>query len=169
MTTSQIMDKAFEWILRTEGSYVDDPNDRGGETKYGISKRSYPDLDIADLTIEDAQEIYRVDYFDAHRCGELHPKVGLFLFDMLVNHRPKAATRMLQRAVGATADGIIGPNTINLANGIDADYIVRELSLDRLDLYDTIIARDRTQARFKEGWRGRVLDLLIFIHTKLED
>jgi len=58
-------------VLKREGGYVDDPTDRGGETKYGISKRSYPQLDIKNLTLEQALEIYRKDYWKPSRVEKL--------------------------------------------------------------------------------------------------
>ena len=49
-------------VLRHEGGYVNDPLDKGGETNYGISKRSYPHLDIHSLTLADAKTIYKRDF-----------------------------------------------------------------------------------------------------------
>ena len=69
---SAIFDHAVKEILRHEGGYVDDPVDRGGETKYGISKRSYPDLDIANLTLEQAPYTIR----DTHVYHEVENPCG---------------------------------------------------------------------------------------------
>ncbi len=60
---SQKFEKAFEYVIQNEGDYVLDKNDPGGETKFGISKRSYPTLNIRDLTLEDAKEIYYRDFW----------------------------------------------------------------------------------------------------------
>ena len=59
--------KAFEKVLRHEGGYVNDPLDLGGETKYGISKRSYPHLDIKNLTLDQAKQIYFRDFWQRGR------------------------------------------------------------------------------------------------------
>ena len=56
-------EKAFKYVIYNEGGYVNDPSDLGGETKYGISKRSYPNLDIKHLTLEQARKIYFCDYW----------------------------------------------------------------------------------------------------------
>ncbi|MDZ7804703.1 glycoside hydrolase family 108 protein [Thiohalophilus sp.] len=107
-----IMPLAMAWVIKTEGGYVNDPQDPGGETKYGISRRAHPGIDIKNLTVDEATELYRIDYWDAYRCGELPPAFGLFLFDSVVQHRPGDAVKILQRAIGTTVDGDIGPKTI---------------------------------------------------------
>ena len=55
-------DEIIEQVLEHEGGYVNDPKDLGGETKYGITKRFYPDVDIKNLTIDGAKEIYKKEY-----------------------------------------------------------------------------------------------------------
>ena len=72
------------WILKAEGGYVNDPNDPGGETKYGISKAAYPDLDIAGLTINQAMDIYEKDYWNANGLDNYDIKVAFMLFDIAV-------------------------------------------------------------------------------------
>lgn len=105
-------DKAFEILIGHEGGYSLDPHDRGGETKYGISKRAYPHIDIANLTLAQAKAIYRNDYWDKAKCSSLPPDLALLVFDAAVNNGVGAAIRWLQRAAGVVADGIIGPQTI---------------------------------------------------------
>lgn len=78
-------DKAVSIIMDIEGGYVMDPNDPGGETKYGISKRSYPNEDIKNLTPERAKEIYLVDYWNMALCNRLPEKLKLIVFDCAVN------------------------------------------------------------------------------------
>lgn len=157
---------AMAWIIRTEGGYVNDPDDAGGETKFGISKRQYPEIDIPGLTIEQAQEIYRRDYWDAYRCNDLPGPTALITFDGLVQHRPKPAALILQQAIGAKADGIIGPKTVALARAANPHTVVRLMALGRLDLYDAIIRANSKNAKFANGWRGRILDLYEFIITE---
>lgn len=104
-------DKAFGIIIGHEGGYVNDPRDPGGETKYGISKRAYPNEDIKGLTLERAKELYRRDYWDAVEAESLPVGVRLMVFDCAVNCGLTAAKKLLQRAAGAKDDGIIGPRT----------------------------------------------------------
>lgn len=111
-------DKAIGVILAVEGGYVSAADalarkDPGGETKYGISKRQYPDLDIAALTLEDAKAIYRRDYWDKVRGDQVPWPLNLFLFDAAVNQGVEATVRMLQKAIDLPQDGIFGVGTLS--------------------------------------------------------
>ena len=76
---------AVELILKHEGGYVNHPDDPGGETNFGIAKRSYPNLEIDKLSEDDAKRIYKEDYWDKVRGDQLHPAVALMVFDTAVN------------------------------------------------------------------------------------
>jgi len=104
-------DKAFEIIIGHEGGYVNDARDPGGETKYGISKRAYPAVDIYNLTLDHAKLIYKRDYWDAVDAESIPGVARLMVFDCAVNCGLTAAKKILQRAVGAKDDGVIGPKT----------------------------------------------------------
>lgn len=121
--TQSPFDVALALLLRLEGGYVDDPADPGGETKFGISKRAYPGLDIGALTEADAAAIYRRDFWDALRCDTLPPALAVCLFDAAVNQGRNAAIRLLQRAVGAKEDGVLGPDTLARAASAQAVQI----------------------------------------------
>ena len=102
---------SFDEIIGVEGGYTNNPADPGGETKWGISKRAYPSLDIPNLTQADAQAIYYPDYWVKASC-ELCPAALAFLvFDAAVNNGVGAAIKFLQEGVNTTPDGIIGPAT----------------------------------------------------------
>lgn len=88
-------DRAFGIVVGLEGGYVNDPRDPGGETKYGISKRSYPDLDIASLTIEDAKLIYLRDYWGKAGCDALQYPMDVIVFDSAVNQGVAQALHQL--------------------------------------------------------------------------
>jgi len=94
-------------ILGHEGGYWDDPV--GGPTKWGISQRSYPKLDIASLTIEDASAIYICDFIS--KLGEMEDGIAYQLLDFGVNSGMGTAIRHLQRELGVFVDGVIGPQT----------------------------------------------------------
>jgi lysozyme family protein len=121
---TNLFDKAFEILIGHEGGYVNDPHDRGGETKYGISKRAYPNVDIRNLTLQQAKDIYRNDYWDRMKCDSFPPFLAVLVFDAAVNNGVGAATRWLQLAGGVTADGIIGPKTIaaSFSDGVAAKF-----------------------------------------------
>lgn len=108
-------DDAFSFIIPYEGGYVNDLNDPGGETKFGISRRAYPDLDISALTIGDAKIIYKRDYWDRLNLDsdQFPDRIKLALFDSSINCGITSAIKFLQNAVLETPDGIIGPNTLS--------------------------------------------------------
>lgn len=118
---SEHFDRAITLILEREGGHLtaaeaEKQGDPGGETKYGISKRAYPELDISALTKEQAVSIYLRDYW-APIKGDLLPwPLCLFVFDSAVNQGTHAAIRMLQKSLGTTDDGVIGPVTLDLAS-----------------------------------------------------
>jgi len=93
---------AFQIVVGIEGGYVNDPRDPGGETKWGISRRAYPDLDIAGLTLEQAQQIYLRDFWDACGCDVLPWERALCLFDAAVNQGPGAARTLNLQAHDAS-------------------------------------------------------------------
>lgn len=92
-----------------EGGYVNDPNDPGGETNWGISKRSYPDLDIKNLTRAEAVAIYHRDFWDKVHADKLYPSVAYQLLDFAVNSGPETAIRYYQKALNVADDGYFGP------------------------------------------------------------
>ena len=117
-------EQAFKVVVGHEGSGDDDPNDPGNwtggrvgagtlsGTRYGISAAAHPTLDVARLTLADAQTIYRRDYWARIEGDALPPPLALLVFDAAVNAGVVAATRWLQIAVGSDIDGVIGPVTI---------------------------------------------------------
>lgn len=107
---SNVFEQALSNTLQHEKGYVNDPADPGGETRYGISKRAFPDIDIKTLTLAEAREIYRVHYWKKPRFHQV-PQAALAvkLFDLGVNCGPGTATKMLQRAVNVVCAGEVAP------------------------------------------------------------
>ena len=96
-------DSAFELIVGIEGSLTNDPQDPGGLTKYGISQRSHPDLDIANLTLDQAKALYRAEYWDVCACDLLPWERALCVFDTAVNQGPGAARSLNVQSHDAVA------------------------------------------------------------------
>jgi len=103
-------------IERIEGGYVNDPQDPGGETNFGISKRSYPNLDIAGLTEGAAVDIYYRDFWVPSGCAALNNGLDLWVFDCGINCGAREATLILQKWCGVAQDGVLGPQTAAAAN-----------------------------------------------------
>ena len=108
--------KAFAIVIGEEGGYTDDAADPGGATKYGISHAAYPGLDIASLTLADAQAIYQRDYWDKISGDLLDPRLALLVFDAAVNNGVDRSIAWLQVAAKVTIDGDLGPKTVAAAN-----------------------------------------------------
>lgn len=108
-------DRAFSLVVGVEGGYSNDARDPGGETKFGISKRSYPNVDIANLTLDAAKAIYLRDYWTPVHGDELPWPLSLFVFDAAVNQGKPAAIAMLQKSLGVAQDGILGVKTLAAA------------------------------------------------------
>lgn len=165
-TEPSIFDQAVGFVLRDriEGGYVNDPRDPGGETQFGISKRSYPKENIKALTRERAIELYRRDYWDKPGCDKLPPKLAVALFDCAVNQGAGIAPQLMQRALGVNADGIIGPITAAAAAKADQDDAVIQFIGWRLRRY----AFTANASTFMRGWANRVLELQRFLLIELK-
>ena len=162
MTPDERFRQAVEVVLRHEGGYVNDPADPGGETKFGISKRQYPDLDIASLTREQAIEIYRRDWWDKYGYGRLASSaIATKVFDLSVNVGPRRAHEMLQRALHAVdrqdvvVDGIIGPQTISAANAAPPDALLAAIRAEAAAHYRQLIERNPNLKKYERGWMRR--------------
>lgn len=129
-------DKALKFVLKWEGGYSNDPNDPGGETKFGISKRSYPELDISKLTLEQAKEIYYQNYWLKSGCNELPFPFNIVVFDTAVNMGRRRAMEFL--------------NAYN-------DW--RDYLLKRIVFY----SKCKNAKIYIRGWVNRVVDLYILI------
>ena len=145
-------EKAFEKLIGHEGGYVDNPRDPGGETKFGISKRSYPREDIRNLTLARAQQIYRADFWDAVRADEMPDAVRFDLFDAAVNSGVGQATKWLQRAAGVVEDGVIGPKTLAAARSTDPQKLAKRFNGHRLRFMTDL----NTWGSFGKGWARRI-------------
>jgi lysozyme family protein len=149
-------DQCFDKLISHEGGYVNDPRDPGGETKFGISKRAYPQADIKNLTLGAAKEIYKRDYWDRAQCDKLPPSVAYVLFDAAVNSGIGQAIRFLQRAVNVADDGVIGPMTIAAVTRLDAESICARYIGQRLDFMTKLTTWDI----YGKGWARRLADQL---------
>lgn len=150
-------DSCFDALIDHEGGYVNDPRDPGGETKFGISKRAYPHLDIAALTLADAKAIYRRDYWDRAHCDQLPAGLAFDLFDTAVNSGIGQAIRFLQRAVGVADDGVIGPITLANIQRADAEALQARYNGHRL----AFMAKLSNWPVFGKGWALRIAGNLL--------
>jgi lysozyme family protein len=136
-------------IERIEGGYVNDPQDPGGETNYGISKRAYPNVDIANLTEGQAIQIYYDDYWVKSGCGALPNGLDLWVFDGSINHGVPEAVKLLQQVCGENQDGKIGPITIGAAFKMAEPELYL---MARLKHYQSLPG----WAKYQGGWTKRL-------------
>lgn len=155
-------EEAFKTVIGHEGGYVNNPNDKGGETKYGISKRSYPSLDIKNLTLDHAKYLYYNDYWVKNKCNIISTYyTAEKLFDLSVNMGCKQAAIVLQRALRSvlgkelTEDGIVGLNTTNTLLKAPEDRLITALRSEAAGFYRLIVQKDPTQKEFLNGWLNR--------------
>jgi lysozyme family protein len=115
-------ERAWAIVGPVEAGYVFDARDPGGETKYGISKRSYPNEDIKNLTPERAAAIAWTDFWLKASCTQLSWPLNLFVFDSAFNQGVVPAIEMLQKAANiADIDGRFGPDTLRAVQRAPVD------------------------------------------------
>lgn len=165
---TQLVDERFE------GGLSNNKNDRGGITKYGITKGFYARLkhiqisEVTDETIkglskEDAIELYSL-YWDSIKCDSVPDTIKHIYFDTCVNSGEYNATKILQRCIASLGiniyiDGRFGPQTIAackvMVEGYSDDAVIKAYVMKRIQYYNAIVDNDPTQKVFLKGWTNR--------------
>ena len=142
--------------------YVNDPDDTGGETKFGISENANPDTDITNLTWSKAKAIYYTRYWLAGSCDKLSTRLGVLHLDCCVNHGVGRANKFLQRALSVPDDGQIGPITLNKASTVDQINLCNLICNQRIQFYHDIVTNTPSQEKFLGGWVRRAEEMRKF-------
>jgi len=167
-----MLKKIINTIIKTEGGYVNHPVDKGGPTKYGITKQSLSnhlarevdENDIKQLTKQEAFDIYEQHYYHYPKIDQLPQQLHHIMLDMSVNHGPRRAIKILQQELldnnysAGNADGIIGKKTIKTSQKAvneQGDTLINKLIELRLLFYRHIIERNPSQKVFWSGWMNR--------------
>ena len=165
---SNIFERAMYFVESSEGGVNHDSVDRGGYTKFGISKKQYPNVDFDTLTIEQAREIYYQDYWIKGKCYICTPALAVVMFDSGVNCGIRTATQWLQAAYNKKTrehliiDGIIGPKTMLAVTSIDENVLIQGVLAYRLQHYSRLVKRYPEQKKFFRGWVHRVSNLMLY-------
>lgn len=149
-------------IIEIEGGYSNDPHDLGGETKYGISRRSYPQEDIKNLTVDRAIEIYIRDIWNPNRLGEINNQITAnIIFRFIVHAGAYRAVKLLQQSINeflpVTIDGVIGSQTLKAINTINDLCLQNTLRVTICRYYLRLVTRIPSQEKFFKGWIKRAL------------
>jgi len=162
-------DKCLEMLLSHEGGFVNHPEDPGGITNLGVTKKVYDEWtdresteqEMRDLTPEDVAPIYKKNYWDRVKGDSLPSGLDWACFDWAVNSGSGRPAKAVQRAVGATQDGAIGPQTLGLIMEKDPEEIINYVYGVRQDFYKSL----KTFETFGRGWTRRNKETL---HQALE-
>lgn len=161
-------DEAFKRLIGHEGGYSTDRRDPGNwtggrvgvgtlkGTKFGLAANTYPNLDIKNLTLAQAKEIYKKDWWDKLGADGMHSAIVFQLWDFAINAGKSRVIKELQQAVGVPADGIIGPQTLAAVNSHDLNDVILSLTAERLKFYTSL----STFKTYGKGWTNRVADNL---------
>jgi lysozyme family protein len=158
MPDKTVFEKAFEILMVHEGGYSNDPEDSGGETKFGISSKSYPDVDIKNLTLEGAKAIYFADYWVRPGFSRIdNHELSIKVFNLGVNIGTKKISMFLQEATnlfdsGLKIDGVIGEKTIEWLN----KFKHPKAMISALEIIVGLYYIGLGQKRFLAGWLIRL-------------
>ena len=152
----------IEVVLHHEGGYVNDPKDPGGETNFGIAKRSHPNVDIKNLTKDNAIKIYKEHYWDKNKVENLPENLRHIYFDMCVNQGKGRAVKILQRAANAKGanlkvDGGLGPKTLAAIESSNVE--LQRVRAYRVKYYADLVTRKPDLEKFYYGWYKRALEV----------
>jgi lysozyme family protein len=157
--------EALQLVLKHEGGFVNHPADPGGMTNLGVTKKvweayighSVGEIEMRALTPEKVAPLYKKMYWDRCMCDDLPSGVDYAVFDFAVNAGVGRSSRVLQGAVGAVQDGVIGVNTIEKAKAMPAQELLNKFSEAKETFYRSL----PTFSTFGKGWLSRVASVQI--------
>lgn len=154
---SDRFNQIISFTLANEGGYVDNPNDAGGVTNFGLSQRTYPNLDMRMLTKDQAIAIYYHDFWIKHPYDQINDyNICRKLFDESVNMGHAEAAKLLQHAVGGiTVDGFLGPQSLAAINAADPTSLLSAYQLQIANFYQSLIISHPNYKEFLVGWLRR--------------
>jgi lysozyme family protein len=150
--------ECLDLVLKSEGGWVNNPNDPGGETNLGVTKRvwveyvGHPVESLKKLTKEDVAPLYELKYWRPCYCEVLPRGLDFVVFSMGVNAGPGRSVKLLQSAIGCVPDGVIGPRTRELISSSNGADIIKKFSTARREYYQSL----KTFPIFGRGWLLRV-------------
>ena len=174
MCHSAIFNTALNLVLKYEAGFVNDPNDKGGATNKGITQAIYdsyrksknlPLQSVALISDAEVQDIYAMQFWTPLKCDSIaliSQGLAVCVFDTSVNSGIGEAALFLQRTIGATADGVIGPNTLKILQSKLNNTTIETYLQQRLNFDNALTVKDATQKKFLAGWDTRIENLKKF-------
>jgi lysozyme family protein len=172
-------DKSFDMVIAHEGGFTNDerdpgnklPDGRKGSTMLGCTQANWEKYighevtqdDMKALKKEDVKPLYKRDYWDAVRGDDLPAGVDYAVFDFAINAGPAAARKMIQKALGVTADGSIGPATMKAIQEAEGKDLLDNFSNSKEAFYKSL----PTFQTYGKGWLKRVADVQTSASTML--
>lgn len=152
-------DKSLELVLKSEGGFVQDPQDHGGATNLGVTAKSWSEYLGRPVTITEMKALtplmvkpfYKDKYWNPAGCEILPKGVDYAVFDFAVNAGVRRCVKTLQKAVGADADGVLGSITQALIRQSDPIGLLDKFSEEKIKFYQSL-----NQPKFEKGWLNRV-------------
>jgi len=153
-------DQSLKLVLKSEGGYVNNPKDPGGETMMGVTKNAWStwlkrpiaDGEMAKLTVADITPFYKALYWDKSYCNQLPTGIDYMVFDASVNMGVGQSIKLFQKSLGGVPDGIIGPNTMKLINEMNVKTMIDKYSAQKEMFYRSL----GTFPTFGKGWLARI-------------
>jgi lysozyme family protein len=161
MIFNEKFQKAVCVVIQNEGGYVNNAEDPGGETKYGISKRMYPSIDIKTLTIKQAEEIYYKDYWLPYKYDNINDiNIVSKIFDIAVNIGNASAHILLNRALRAmeyktVESKALDDATFAIVNSCDIKCLLASFRSEAAGYYRILASQNPRFVRFLKGWLCR--------------
>jgi lysozyme family protein len=162
-------DECLSLVVGAEGGYSNDESDHGGATDHGVTQKVYDEwrsgrglasAPVAGISSGEVRALYSDLYWERGRCDFLPAPLDYVHFDGCVNHGVGQAAKFLQRALQVTADGDVGPATLQAvkeeSDAVQIDQIVMLILALRDDFYEQLASHDLTQLRFLVGWHNRI-------------
>jgi lysozyme family protein len=162
--------QAIAYVLQNEGGFVNNPNDPGGMTNFGITQNLLnsvmPNQAVQNLTQEIAMQVYEQVFWTPLQLAQLDQMKATCLLDAAVNCGPKLAITCAQLASGfVVTDGVMGPKTINAINGTDPERWLHDFMVHLKDHYCGICVQNPRQIVFLTGWMDRVIRMVLLLPT----
>jgi lysozyme family protein len=164
-------DDALKAILKHEGGFVNHPKDPGGMTNLGVTKKVWEawvghavdEKAMRALTPEVVGPMYKKKYWDAVKADEMPDGLDYLMFDFAVNAGPRRAIKTMQKAIGTTPDGAIGPKTMAALKAANQSELVAKFSAEKEAFYRSL----PTFGTFGKGWLRRVAEAKTHAETML--